>query len=176
MKSNQALVVIDIQPVFMKEPKMLTLDGDHLVPRCKDLIARARSAGAPVVYVQHVDPEDMPEGTPMTEIAFHPDLAPRAGEPVIEKRFGSGFMQTNLKETLDEIGVRHLLICGLSAYGCVNQTVLFAKLYGYDVTVIQDAVAAPDFEAFHTSEGIPVHLAAWGQGGVHLVPSKAAEF
>jgi nicotinamidase-related amidase len=176
MKSNQALIVIDIQPVFLREPKMLTLDGDHLVPRCKDLIARARSAGTPVIYVQHVDVEDMPEGTPATEIAFHPDLAPQSGEPVIEKRFGSGFMQTNLRETLDQAKIQRLMICGLSAYGCVNQTVLFAKLYGYDVTVIQDAVAAPDVEAFRTSEGIPIHLKAWEQGGVRLVSSSHAEF
>ncbi|MFC2079717.1 cysteine hydrolase family protein [Candidatus Bipolaricaulota bacterium] len=176
MTAKKALVVIDVQPVFMKDPQMLTVNGDDLVEKCKGLIDRARAGGVPVVYVQHIDKDDMPEGTPEADIAFHPDLAPQVGEPVVGKAFGSGFIRTNLDETLKNHRIQHLLVCGLSAYGCVNQTVLYAKLYGYGVTVVQDAVAAPEYEQFHTTEGIPVFLDAWERGGIRLASSQDAVF
>lgn len=168
MTIDKALVVIDVQPVFMNEPLMLTVDGDDLVEKCKGLIDRARAAGLQVVYVQHVDKDDMPAGTTEADIAFHPDLAPRADEPVIGKAFGSGFMETKLDETLKEKEIQHLLVCGLSAYGCVNLTVLFAKLFGYEVTVVRDAIGAPDYEQWPVTEGIPVFLANWERGGIGL--------
>jgi len=168
MTANKALVVIDVQPVFMKDPLMLTVDGNDLVEKCKGLIDRARAAGLQVVYVQHVDKDDMPEGATEGDIAFHPDLSPRAGEPVIGKIFGSGFMKTNLDEALKEGGIQHLLVCGLSAYGCVNSTVLFAKLFGYEVTIVRDAIGAPDYEQWPVTKGIPVFLADWKRGGIGL--------
>ena len=168
MTIDRALIVIDVQPVFMKDPLMLTVGGDDLVEKCRGLIDRARAAELQVIYVQHVDKDDMPEGTTEADIAFHPDLAPRADEPVIGKIFGSGFMETKLDETLKEKEIQHLFVCGLSAYGCVNLTVLFAKLFGYEVTVIRDAIGAPDYKQWPVTEGIPVFLANWKQAGIGL--------
>ena len=92
MIANKALVIIDVQPIFMRDPLMLTLEGDDLVAKCKGLLDRAREQRVSVVFVQHVDRDDMPEGTTDEDMAFHPDLAPRSNEPVIGKRFGSGLM------------------------------------------------------------------------------------
>jgi nicotinamidase-related amidase len=172
MTENKALVIIDVQPIFMIDPKMLTLDGDDLVAKCTSLLNDARKNGMPVVFVQHVDKNDMPEGTTDEDMAFHPDLSPQEDEPVIGKHFGSGFMETTLDETLKSMDIQELIVCGLSAYGCVNQTVLFAKLFGYDVTVVQDAVGAPDYEQWPVTEGIPIYLSNWERGGVQLAFTK----
>jgi len=174
MTVNKALVVIDVQPIFMKDPLMLTLDGDDLVEKCTDLLERARTQGTPVVFVQHVDKNDMPAGTTDEELAFHAALTPREDEPVIGKMFGSGFMETDLDKTLKDMGIHHLVICGLSAYGCVNQTVLFAKLFGYKVTVVRDAIGAPDYEQWPATAGIPLFLSNWEKGGIELELAKDA--
>ncbi len=100
-----ALVIIDIQPVFMTSPRMLTVDGDDLTEKCRRLIERARASAIPLVYVQHADRGDMPEGIDEAQIAFHPDVAPRDEEPVVGKQFGSGFMGTPLHEILQEVGI-----------------------------------------------------------------------
>lgn len=84
MTVNKAFFVIDVQPIFMKDPLMLTLDGADLVEKCADLLEQARTRGTPVV----------PAGTTDEELAFHAALAPREDEPVIGKMFGSGFMET----------------------------------------------------------------------------------
>jgi nicotinamidase-related amidase len=172
MTENKALVIIDVQPIFMIDPKMLTLDGDDLVSKCEALIDRARRTNIPVVFVQHVDRRDIPAGTTDEDMAFHSDLAPLKTEPVVGKVFGSGFMETALDEVLKSMEIQRLVICGLSAYGCVNQTVLFAKLFGYDVTVVQDAVGAPDYEQWPVTEGIPIYLSNWERGGVQLAFTK----
>jgi len=168
MTTNKALLIVDVQPIFMKDPLMLTLDGDDLVIKCKTLLDRAREQATPVVFVQHVDKDDMPEGTTDEDMAFHPELTPHADEPVIGKMFGSGFMATNLDKTLKSMGIRHLIVCGLSTYGCVNSTVLFAKLFGYEVTIVCDAIAAPDYDQWPITEGIPVFLSEWEKGGIRL--------
>ncbi|MCK5246560.1 cysteine hydrolase [Candidatus Bipolaricaulota bacterium] len=172
MTVTKALVVIDVQPIFMKAPLMLTLDGDDLVAKCKALIERAREGGTPVVFVQHVDKDELPEGTTDADMAFHPELTPQEDEPVIGKMFGSGFMETALDETLKTMEIQELIVCGLSAYGCVNQTVLFAKLFGYHVTVVQDAIGAPSYEQWPVTGGIPIFLANWEKGGIHLKSAK----
>lgn len=176
MTVNKALVIVDIQPVFMSDPKMLTLDGDDLVAKCKPLLDSARDHGIPVVFIQHVEKDDMPEGTEDADMAFHPDLAPQEYEPVIGKHFGSGFMETNLDEVLKTMNIHDLFVCGLSAYGCVNQTVLFAKLFGYQVTVVQDAIGAPDYKEWPVTEGIPIFLSNWQKGGIRLTSAGSLEF
>jgi nicotinamidase-related amidase len=173
MGSKTALLVVDVQPVFLKDPPMWTLGGDDLVQKCKSLLDRARSRGIAVIFVQHIDADDMPTGTTDEEKAIHSDLTPLEGETVVGKVYGSAFMETDLSEILASQSIRHLVVCGLSVYGCVNETVLFAKLFGFDVTVVEDAVAAQDYDEWPTSEGIPVFLNAWKRGGISLC--KAAE-
>jgi len=172
MTVNKALVIIDVQPIFMSDPKMLTVNGDDLVAKCASLLNNARQSDIPVVFVQHVDKDDMPAGTTDDDMAFHPSLTPQEDEPVIGKHFGSGFMETNLDDVLKSMNIQGLVVCGLSGYGCVNQTVIFAKLFGYQVTVVQDAIGAPDYEQWPVTKGLPIFLANWEKAGITLASSK----
>ncbi len=173
---KQALVVIDVQPVFLNDASFRTLDGDDLVEKCATLIDGARVAGIPVIYVRHADDDDMPDGTPEEAKRFHPDLAPLPDEPVVDKIFGSGFMETNLDDVLKTRQIEGIVACGLSTYGCVNQTVLFAKLYGYDVSVVGNAHAGPDSPDFSVSEGIPIFHRAWEKGGIRILGPNDVPF
>ena len=164
-----ALMVIDVQPVWMKAYDFWTIDGDDLVAKCATLIERARAADLPVVYVEHVDKGDMEENTPAEDIATDAALAPQPGDPVIGKRFGSGFLQTDLDRVLNAQGIERFVACGLSAYGCVEATVLYGKLYGYEVVVAGNAVAGNQSEAFPASEGIPIFLDAWKKAGIEIL-------
>ena len=49
----KALVMIDVQKGMWSHPDHPPYDGDGVVDRIATLIARARAAGAPVMYVQH---------------------------------------------------------------------------------------------------------------------------
>lgn len=48
---TSALLVIDFQNAVFTEPA--AYQADQMLARISDLIARARQAGMPVVYVQH---------------------------------------------------------------------------------------------------------------------------
>ena len=173
---KQALMVIDVQPVFLDNAEFRTVDGDDLVDKCRALIDRARAADVPVIYVRHADDDDMPEGTSEDAKQFHPKLAPRPGEPVVDKTFGSGFMETDLDDVLTSRGIEGVVACGLSTYGCVNQTVLFAKLYGYDVAVVKNAHAGQNTDEFPTSKGIPIFHRAWEKAGIRMLGPENVPF
>ncbi|MFC2100036.1 cysteine hydrolase family protein [Candidatus Bipolaricaulota bacterium] len=164
-----ALMVIDVQPVFLDGNDFRTIDGNDLVAKCAGLIKRAREAGVPLVYVEHADEDDMPQGTAPQAKVTHTDLAPAPGEPVVHKLFGSGFMETNLDDVLKSRGIERLVVCGLSTFGCVQATALYAKLYGYDVAVVGNAHAGNNSDAFPTSKGIPIFEKAWKKGGIRIL-------
>ena len=164
-----ALMVIDVQPVFLDGSDFRTIDGDDLVAKCRVLIEQARAASVPVIYIEHADEDDMPDGTAPEAKVMHPDLAPEAGDPVVHKMFGSGFMETTLDDVLKERGISRFVACGLSSYGCVEATILYGKLYGYGVSVAANAIAGTHSKDFPTSKGIPIFLNAWKKAGIEIL-------
>ena len=89
---------------------------------------------------------------------------------------GSGFVETELDDVLRSNGIESVVVCGLSPYGCVNQTVLFAKLYGYDVAVAGNAHAGQSSTELPTSKGIPVFHRAWGKAGIRVMAPNDVPF
>jgi len=74
---------------------------------------------------------------------FRADLAPQPGEFVAsEHPVSSGFTDTNLDAHLRSIGATHLIMCGLLTNTCIESTARAAVDLGYQVTVLDDAVAA----------------------------------
>jgi len=172
----KALLVVDVQPVWLDGNDFRTIDGDDLVAKCRGLIEQAREAGVPVVHVRHFDEDDFPEGTATEAKDIHPELKPLPGEPVVDKQFGSAFLETNLEDVLTSNDIDHLVVCGLSSYGCVQATILYAKLYGYEVSVVGNAHAGPNMESFPTTKGLPIFERAWERGGIRILGPDDARF
>lgn len=133
-----ALLVIDVQRMLV----------DALAPERRaafvhtldTLLARARSAGTPVVYVRHDGgPTELTPGTPAWEIAG--EVAPRVNEPIVDKRFSDAFRETNLAEVLAGIDADHLIVAGMQTEFCVDATIREADRRGFRVTLIEDGHA-----------------------------------
>jgi biuret amidohydrolase len=77
-----------------------------------------------------------------------PELAPRAGEPVVDKPGKGAFYATDLDTLLRNGGIRSLLVCGVTTEVCVHTTVREANDRGYDCLVVEDAVGSyfPEFQ------------------------------
>ena len=73
-------------------------------------------------------------------IAVDPRLAPRPGEPVIEKQWASAFFGTNLAQQLRTAGVDSLVITGLTTSGCVRASVVDGLQHDFKVVVPEEAV------------------------------------
>ena len=171
--TKTALLVIDVQRIYMEPDPMVTRDGDDLIEKCSGLIEEARSHGVPVLFVRHLG-DDSPEDEVSTDI--HPALGRRDGEPVITKRFGSAFFRTDLKTRIEELGATRLVLCGLATFGCVNATVLCAVCKGYDVVVAEDAHGNPDSGPDKAAEVIDYFNRSWQRAGATLVRAADARF
>ena len=138
-RGNSALVVIDVQVNVVKDAYM----RDEKVANMATAVKKARAASVPVIWVRH-SAEDLPLNTDGWQIV--PELIPAAGEPIIEKKFRSTFVETNFEEVLALLKISHLYICGAETNNCVRHTAMSALEHGYDMTLIEDAHTTTGFE------------------------------
>jgi nicotinamidase-related amidase len=162
------LLVIDVQRALVDalEPRrraafMATLGG---------LLERARGSGVPVVYIRHDgSPDELVHGTPEWEIAA--EIAPRPGEPVVDKRFSDAFRETSLAAVLGERGADSVVACGMQTEYCVDATIREAERRGYHVTLVADGHATyPAEGASEEQIRAQVHRVARGRAG-RIVPA-----
>jgi nicotinamidase-related amidase len=138
--NETALLVIDVQ-------KGVVVDGfdrDGVVSRIAGLIGYARGHQVPVIYIQHEAPDYPPMARGGGDWEIVDEIAPNVGEPVIAKQYPDSFAETDLEATLDDLGVRHLVICGAQSDACVRATTYRAMIEGYDVTLVGDAHTTSD--------------------------------
>jgi len=167
-----ALVVVDVQNDFADPAGGLYVsDGEQVLPVVNDAIARARAAGAPVVYTQDWHPGDTPHFAKDGGVwpvhcvqdtwgaELHPELVVR-GEVVRKGVNGedgySGFTvrdpvtgdttPTPLVGLLRGAGVTDLVVMGLATDHCVRATALDGRALGWAVTVPWDGVRAVELE------------------------------
>ena len=146
MYNIKTLFVSDVQGVNMEPNPQVTSDGDDLIPKCRGLIDKARAAGVPVVYLQHLS-DDQPDDPAL--VAVHPDIAPALEEPVIPKWFGSAFFKTDLDQWLREKGVTLCAVGGIATNFCVLTTVMDATCHDFKTVLLEDCSAAVS-EEIHT--------------------------
>ena len=164
MGNNKALLVIDVQVGMFKGSDGPVYGGERLLERIAILIRKAREAGTPVIYVQHCEGpgEILEPGTEGWKI--HPDIAPLAGEPVIQKRTPNSFHETTLQQELESRGVRWLVLSGIQTEYCVDTTCRRAFSLGYDVILVKDAHGTWDTERLSAAQIIAHHnevLGGW---------------
>ncbi len=138
--SKSALILIDCQQTYREG--VMKLEGvEPALYECSRLLARARSAGVPVIHVQHDAGPGSPYDTraPIGQIAD--PVAPRPGEKVITKTRPSSFEGTDLDEELKRLGVTDLVLAGFMTHVCINSTARAAFNHGYRPTVIAAGTA-----------------------------------
>lgn len=145
-----------------------------IVPDVKRLIAGFRAAGLPVIHTMEChrsDLSDLPpakrdRGAPTLRIgdegpmgriliagepgtAILPELAPIAGEVVIEKPGKGAFYATPLGDILQEKGIAQLVFAGVTTEVCVQTTMREANDRGYECLLVEEATESyfPEFKA-----------------------------
>jgi nicotinamidase-related amidase len=137
-----ALLVIDVQRgLFDDAPR--PFEADLVVARINALVARARAAGAPVVWIQHERAEGLlAHGSESWQLESQ--LQPAAGDLFVRKATPDSFLRTPLADLLAEQGVDHLVICGYATEFCVDTTTRRAMALGFPVTLVGDAHTTHD--------------------------------
>lgn len=140
---DTALVIVDIQNDYFPGGQM-TLEGSvEAAENAGRLLAAFRERGLPVFHVRHLSTRPgatfFVPGTPGADI--HPAVAPRAGEPVLQKSFPNAFRGTTLHEDLGRAGAKKLVIAGMMTHMCIDTTVRAAFDLGYACRLAHDACA-----------------------------------
>lgn len=73
-------------------------------------------------------------------VEIDPALAPRSGEPVLEKQWASAFFGTDLAARLETASTDSLVVTGLTTSGCVRATVVDGLQHDYPVVVPRESV------------------------------------
>src|SRR5207245_2837645 len=148
-RPKTALLVIDVQNGVVNGNH----ERDAVVANVGSLVEKARRERVPVVWVQHSD-DGLARGSDEWRIV--PELTPSDAEPLVEKRYGDSFEDTNLETVLSGLGVGRLVVVGAQTDACIRSTLHGALVRGYDATLVSDA---------HTTED----QTAWGAPPPHLV-------
>ena len=178
MSTTTALLVIDVQVGLIAGPDPV-YQADVMLERIAGLIAGARAAGTPVIYVQDKDVG----GVDTPEWQIHPAVAPALGELAIRKAWSDPFYETTLGAELQARGIGQLVIVGMKTDFCVTMTSFRAVALGYDVTLVADAHTTTDGNLLTAAQTIAYHNdLLWGFGaedgfgaGKHWVTVRAIQ-
>jgi nicotinamidase-related amidase len=181
-----ALLVIDVQNAVLdgcsRPDRQVQINQaqDAMVARLRGVLARARAAAIPVVFVQHTEP-----GTRMAEGSigwqFRPEIAPVAGEVIVRKATADSFHATDLQQQLAATGTTHIVIGGNATPYCIDTTARRAVSLGYDVTLLADGHMCGDigdlsFEAVVAHHNAILDGFDAGRHLISVVPSERVSF
>ncbi len=164
-----ALLLVDMIRGFTDPACPLGSACAEVVAANAQLLAAFRAAGLPVFFTTVIYRDDRQARVFRQRInalnLLTPDspwvqvdaaLAPRASEPVIEKRWASSFFGTDLAEHLRAAGADSLVVTGLTTSGCVRATVVDGLQHDYPVVVPREAVGDRNAEA-HAANLFDMH-------------------
>ncbi|MFY1576582.1 cysteine hydrolase family protein [Verrucosispora sp. WMMD703] len=140
-RPNTALLVIDVQNGVVADAH----DRDGVIANINTVLGKARAEGVPVVWVQHSD-EGLPPGSEAWQ--YVPELLRQDTEPLVHKRYGDSFEDTDLEAVLAERGVGRLVVTGAQTDACIRSTLHGAFVRGYDATLVGDAHTTEDLTAY----------------------------
>jgi len=140
--ADQALLIIDIQNFYFEGGSMPLTGPVEAATQARRVLHRFRERHLAVIHVRHV-----PASGPVTDqYAIRPEVAPIAGEKVVEKRYANSFRDTPLLEVLRGLGINRLVIAGMQTQMCVEAAARAAADLGFEVTVVADACATRPLE------------------------------
>ena len=133
-------------------------ESDRIIVRINEVAARARRAGAPVIFIQHESTSGYLEyGSAAWQLADGLHAEPR--DLRVRKTTPDSFLKTDLLEILQRHAITRLIVCGMHSEFCVDTTTRRALALGYPVTLVKDAHTSAGNEVLSAQQVIGHHNA-----------------
>jgi ureidoacrylate peracid hydrolase len=155
--SRTALLIVDMQNVFVENSPVAAPAGLDVLGRLNRLAATCHEAGIDVIYTAHVIRPDhsnlglLGEILPPVEAgliddgsnsgALHPALRPDRGDIVLKKPRYGAFHSTDLELILRHRGIDTLIIGGIATNVCCETTAREAVMRDFKVVFLTDGTA-----------------------------------
>jgi nicotinamidase-related amidase len=152
-----ALIVIDLQKGITGHPAAHPVEG--IVAHSRALLDAFRAQELPVVLVNVTGAPSgrtdegtrLPAQLPDDWADLIDELGRQSGDHLVSKNSRGAFTNTGLHEKLTGLGVTQVVITGIATASGVESTARQAHEYGYNVTVVTDAVTDRSLEAHEHS-------------------------
>ena len=128
--TGSALVVVDVQEKLFR----FVAEQDRLIDRIGKLMKLSRILRIPIVLTQQYTNGLGPTIEPLLPLLD--------GVEPLEKVAFSCFGAEGFEPRLQQLGARTLILCGIEAHICVQQTALDGLHRGYTVHLVSDAVSS----------------------------------
>ncbi len=139
--SYDAIIVIDMQTALINEHPY---NEESLISNIWNLLTECRNQNIPVIYIRHngKSGDEFEAGTAGWQI--YEKIAPLQDEKIIDKHFNSAFRQTGLKDYLDQIGAKNLILCGMQTEYCFDISCKVAFEFEYKITIAKGTTSTFD--------------------------------
>lgn len=139
---NMALLIIDVQNAFL-DSKWGSRNNPDAERNMKALLAKWRKREYEVIFIQHISKNPLSLFYVDSESCKINDLVkPLEGEKVITKEVNSAFIETSLENYLNDLGIKKVVITGLTTPHCVSTTARMSGNLGFETYLLSDATAA----------------------------------
>lgn len=140
-----ALICIDLQKEYFTKGRPLRISSrKRVLKKVKMMLQYARARKIPVIHIKHVSKKPLDEtfrkDSRFTE--FMDEVKPLNEENIVVKSSPGAFYRTNLDQILNKLGIKKVVICGLTSFLCCDTTSREAQARGYKVFFVKDATAA----------------------------------
>ena len=160
LKKGDALLIVDVQNDFLPGGSLAVKGGENIIAPFNQYIEAVQAKALPILATRDWHPPNhcsfKEQGGPWpphcvvdskgaefpSELRLPPSAVVISKGMVVEKDAYSGFEETDLDERLRSAHIHRVLIGGLATDYCVLNTVRDAIKHGYEVLLLQDAMAA----------------------------------
>jgi nicotinamidase/pyrazinamidase len=160
-----ALIVVDMikDNVGMHLSRKQSSEFVKIIPPLQEVLRECRLRKIPIVFANdsflegdflfagHMKPHAI-RGTRGVEVI--PELGPKPGDTVLEKRRMSAFFKTDLDMTLRLWQIDTIIVAGIATAGCVYLTAMDGFAYDFKVVILEDCCAAHKAEIHETFVGL----------------------
>ncbi len=156
LDDHSALIVIDLQKGVAGLPTVHP--AGEIIGRAAQLARAFREQGLPVVLVSvtgvapgrtDAGPRKFSFPADWTELV--PELEQHPGDHIVTKQRWGAFIGTTVDDYLRRRGVTQVVLTGISTSAGVESTARSAYDYGYNVTLVVDAMTDRDADAHRHS-------------------------
>ena len=136
---NTVLLIIDVQDRLVGMLK----NSEEITKNNMILSKTAKLLGLPVITT-----EQYPQGLGSTIIEIRENLDQ---ERIFEKQTFSALDNENVKDMLNSLGRKNIILTGIESHICVYQTALALLENGYNVYVVKNAVSSRKTKDYRTA-------------------------